>query len=458
MRNRILIALIAAATTFCLQAEVWQAEYGVARVFNFKLYNADGTLDVDEVDAGTEVSLSCNEGAETTATNDFADEGNFYSISLTAAELQCERVAVVVAATTTEVFFVETFGHASAFNETLGWLTGDSFARLGDPAGASVSADIAAIEGQTDDIGAAGAGLTAIDLPNQTMDITGTLSTVTTVGTVNALGNDAIAAADVASDVGPEIMASTPTGNGPFPGLGIIDIGTAQAADTAGITLRAGFSTAASNMVGVSGYIYSSTNGLHGRCISTAYNDTSKVLSCPLDVAPTGTVLYVLYGTPEGTMTPTGIRAAVGLADADLDSQFSGLSTEIGVVEGQTDDIGVAGAGLTAIDLPNQTMDITGTLSTVSSVTALGNDAIAAADVSSDVGTEIARAVLDTAVDGALDVEEMLCYLTAVIVNQMDYNGSTEAVFDNAAGDTPKVTVTYANGDRTAITLAACGN
>jgi len=40
--------------------------------------------------------------------------------------------------------------------------TGDNFARLGAPAGASVSADIAAIEAQTDDIGAAGAGLTAV--------------------------------------------------------------------------------------------------------------------------------------------------------------------------------------------------------------------------------------------------------------------------------------------------------
>jgi hypothetical protein len=40
--------------------------------------------------------------------------------------------------------------------------TGDSYARLGAPAGASVSADIAAIEAQTDDIGAAGAGLTAL--------------------------------------------------------------------------------------------------------------------------------------------------------------------------------------------------------------------------------------------------------------------------------------------------------
>lgn len=38
----------------------------------------------------------------------------------------------------------------------------DVYTRIGAPAGASVSADIAAIEAQTDDIGAAGAGLTAI--------------------------------------------------------------------------------------------------------------------------------------------------------------------------------------------------------------------------------------------------------------------------------------------------------
>lgn len=45
---------------------------------------------------------------------------------------------------------------------TFGIALAPVFARLGAPAGASVSADIAAIEAQTDDIGAAGAGLTAI--------------------------------------------------------------------------------------------------------------------------------------------------------------------------------------------------------------------------------------------------------------------------------------------------------
>jgi hypothetical protein len=100
-----------------LQAEVWQARYGVSDRFDFKLYNADGTLDVDEVDGGTEVSLSCDEGAETTATNDFVDEGTTYSILLTAAEMRCARITVVVAATTTEAFFIQTNGLAGVIDE-----------------------------------------------------------------------------------------------------------------------------------------------------------------------------------------------------------------------------------------------------------------------------------------------------------------------------------------------------
>lgn len=100
--------LLLTLLAFGAQAEVFQRPRGIATTLDFKLYNADGTLDVDEADGGTEVSVSCDEGAETTATNDFADEGTFYSIALTAAEMECDRVVVVVAATTTEVFFVST--------------------------------------------------------------------------------------------------------------------------------------------------------------------------------------------------------------------------------------------------------------------------------------------------------------------------------------------------------------
>ena len=45
-----------------------------------------------------------------------------------------------------------------------------------DAAGTNIAADIIVIESQTDDIGVAGAGLTAINLPDQTMNITGNIT------------------------------------------------------------------------------------------------------------------------------------------------------------------------------------------------------------------------------------------------------------------------------------------
>lgn len=62
------------------------------------------------------------------------------------------------------------------------------------------------------------------------------------------------------------------------------------------------------------------------------------------------------------------------------------LSADIAVIEAQTDDIGVAGAGLTAINLPDQTMNITGNLSgSVGSVT--GSVGSVAAAVTIDAGS-----------------------------------------------------------------------
>lgn len=150
---RKLLTIVVGALLFSASAlaDVWQAQYGVARTFDFVLYNTDGTIDVDEVDGGAEVTLDCD-GTPATATNDFVDEGAFYSIALTAAEMQCERITVTVGATDTNVFFIQTHGHVDAFNETLGWNTGDAFARLGAPAGASVSADLVAIDDFVDEL------------------------------------------------------------------------------------------------------------------------------------------------------------------------------------------------------------------------------------------------------------------------------------------------------------------
>jgi len=109
--------------------------------------------------------------------------------------------------------------------------TGDSFARLGAPAGASLSADIAAIEGQTDDIGAAGAGLTAINLPDQTMNITGNLT-----GNVSgSVGSVTGAVGSVTGNVGGTINGLTSTAVADFFD---VDSGTDYASAVAGSVVK----------------------------------------------------------------------------------------------------------------------------------------------------------------------------------------------------------------------------
>jgi len=92
--------------------------------------------------------------------------------------------------------------------------SGDSYVRLGAPAGASIAADLVAIEAQTDDIGAAGAGLTALGdtrLANLDATISSRLAPAGTVAActlVNGLAANVITAASLAADAGTEIAAA----------------------------------------------------------------------------------------------------------------------------------------------------------------------------------------------------------------------------------------------------------
>ncbi len=122
--KRFLICLLILFANIAYSAAVHEHQYAVGGTFDFELYNTDGTLDVDEADGGAEVSVACDEGAEGTATNDFVDEGTFYSITLTVAELTCARVAVVIAATDTNLFYVETYGDLSAQDKSRGVASG----------------------------------------------------------------------------------------------------------------------------------------------------------------------------------------------------------------------------------------------------------------------------------------------------------------------------------------------
>lgn len=106
------------------------------------------------------------------------------------------------------------------FGDTAGTTT--LLSRLGTPSdlggGATVAANLADIEAQTDDIGAAGAGLTAINLPDQTMNITGDItgnlsgsvgSVTGAVGSVTgAVGSVTGAVGSVTGNVGGNVTGS----------------------------------------------------------------------------------------------------------------------------------------------------------------------------------------------------------------------------------------------------------
>lgn len=96
-------------------------EYGVATTINFDLYETDGIdLKVDAADGGSDCSIMKDEGAEAACTNDFVDEGNGYSLALTAEEMSAKRITLyVIDQTATKVWLdkvitIETYGAVDA--------------------------------------------------------------------------------------------------------------------------------------------------------------------------------------------------------------------------------------------------------------------------------------------------------------------------------------------------------
>jgi len=101
-------------------SQVILAEYGRAKTINFDLYEVDGVdFRVDAADAGADCSIMKDEGVEGTCANDFVDEGQSYSLVLTAAEMQAKRATILIVDSATKVWldkhiYIETYGHLSS--------------------------------------------------------------------------------------------------------------------------------------------------------------------------------------------------------------------------------------------------------------------------------------------------------------------------------------------------------
>ncbi len=95
-------------------------KYGAAATINFPLFETDGIdLKTDATFAAGDVKIMKDEGAEANTSNLPTDEGQGYSLVLTATELQAARIVVYVVDAATKVWLdtalvIETYGNASA--------------------------------------------------------------------------------------------------------------------------------------------------------------------------------------------------------------------------------------------------------------------------------------------------------------------------------------------------------
>ena len=77
--------------------QMFLRKYGEATTVDFALFEADGVdLRTDAVHAAGDSKIMKDEGAETNTTNGFVDEGQGYSLALTATEMQAARIVIYI--------------------------------------------------------------------------------------------------------------------------------------------------------------------------------------------------------------------------------------------------------------------------------------------------------------------------------------------------------------------------
>ena len=140
------------------------------------------------------------------------------------------------------------------------------------------------------------------------------------------------------------------SGNGPLPELGILRRGTAQSATSTTLVMDAGAGFGDNTVVGATLWAYGSDQG-YWQCravtANTNSNDTCTVETWP--VTPTGTITYVLFGSPPSVSTD--------LTNVNV-TQISGDSTAADNLEAMLD--GSGGVALTATFTGNLTGNVGG--------------------------------------------------------------------------------------------------
>lgn len=127
---------------------------------------------------------------------------------------------------------------------------------------------------------------------------------------------------------------------GAVPWAGIIDQGTAQSASGTTLVLRAAAAFADDSINGATIEITGSSGAAtavgQSRVITDYVTATDTATVDAWSVTPSGTITYKIFGTAPssgGGLDAAGVRAAVGLATANLDTQLSGLDTKLNTID-----------------------------------------------------------------------------------------------------------------------------
>ena len=345
--------------------------------------------------------------------------------------------------------------------------TGDSYARLGAPAGASVSADVAAVKVDTAAILVdTGTTLDAkIDAIDDYVDTeiaaikakTDNLpASPAAVGSAMTLADDAITAAKFdestafplkAADTGSTYIARTGADSDTLETLsdqidGVTGGGGPSAADIADAVLDEI----------LSGH---TTSGSLGKVVADILVDTAEI----------GAAGAGLTAVPWNAAWAAQVRAAVGLAAANLDTQLGGIDTVVDAIKAVTDNLPDSGA-LTALlaDVAAILVDTGTTLD--AKLDAIDNyiDTEVAA-ILEDTGTTIpgliaalndlsVADVWDEVAEGTYTARQCLKIFMSALAGKLSGAATTTvAIRDSADSKNVIVATVDADGNRSAVTL-----
>lgn len=214
--------------------------------------------------------------------------------------------------------------------------------------------------------------------------------------------------------------------------MGIVDQGTAQSATGTTLVLRSAAAFADDELIGATIQITGGSTGVGQTRLITDYVSSSDTATVEAwTTTPTGTITYRIYGTAPASggsgLDAAGVRAAIGLASANLDTQLSTIDT---VVDAILVDTGTTLDGRIPAALVSGRMDVSvgAMAANVVTATAIASDAITAA--------KIANGAIDAATFAADVDAEILSYIVddATRIDASDLNSKIDSLTFTQAG------------------------